>query len=93
MTKEEQREAEVQAVIDGFAEKGYLALYGGRKGHGFWIYRTTPEQVAVYYAVDGWCEIPGEIIQNNGRNSGNPYFWMMADAVKLLAALREKPCQ
>lgn len=34
---------EVLDMQDRLAERGLYAMYGGDKGHGFWIAQTTPE--------------------------------------------------
>jgi hypothetical protein len=93
MTIEERQKTEAESAIERFAQVGILALWGGgslnerdqfRKGHGFWLYRTTPEAITQYNGKHGHCEIPGESIQNDDNASGNPYFWLMKDALELL---------
>ncbi len=82
MTRQE-RIAALQAQL---AERGILALYGGCKGHGFWLYPATPEALARWTATRGFTSYEGcgPCIQNDGVKSGNPYFTMFDDAERLL---------
>lgn len=79
-------------LIPQLARKGILALYGGgsetpnnlrAKGHGYWLYQASHEEIETYNAANGYCPIPGENIQNDGIKSGNPHFTMFEDAEKL----------
>ncbi len=79
------RSVNIKSLQVALAEKGILAIYGGRKGHGFWLYQTTPEAITEYFAKHGWCDIPGTTIKNDGKHSGNPHFTMFSDAAKLVA--------
>jgi len=69
------------------AAAGILALYGGRKGHGFWLYRTTPEiATRAINDVKFFLSIPvgsAPIVHNDGKRSGNSCFWRFGDALKL----------
>lgn len=100
MTIEERQRAEADSLIARFAEVGVLALWGGgsqterhqnRKGHGFWLYQATPEAIAEYNARHGYCEIPGQAIEDDQNRSGNRYFWLMKDARELLRTLERCP--
>ena len=75
--------AELQRALEA---AGFNAIYGGGtdgvsnswhpKGHGFWIRRSAA---------------PEEPFLNNGIESGNPAFWLVADIKSLLALLRAVP--
>lgn len=90
---EREEAAQLRARLAGH---GILAIYGGgsgllQKGHGFWLYRAGPEALARYKATNGWTHLDDvTVITNDGVRSGNPYFWMFDDAVKLLAQEIEK---
>ena len=82
---------EAKRIHDGLAKQGILAIYGGGtgrrdKGHGFWLYRSSPESIARYEAARGWASLDdvGPCILNDGTASGNPAFHMAADAAKFL---------
>ena len=76
---------QVTTLILALATKGILAVYGGRKGHGFWLYPASPETIARWNATRGYTHLDdaGPCIQNDGQRSGNPYFTMFEDAEKL----------
>ena len=83
---------EARDTENRLALRGILALYGGgrqtereqnRKGHGFWLYRCSQGAIAQYRAAGGYCWIPGQPILNDGTATGNPYFWTVADALRL----------
>ena len=81
-----------QEVHDAFIKKGHIAIYGGgtkSKGHGFWIYPAPAEAIQRYKETRGWTHMDDFLpaIQNDGKLSGNPFFWMMPEARKLLASL------
>jgi hypothetical protein len=73
------------------AEKGIFAMYGGRKGHGFWLYqigeRLAKELTLEFRPDRFWniCDAIEEtpVIKNDGKRSGNTCFWMFSDAKKL----------
>jgi hypothetical protein len=74
------------ALVDKLAGRGILAMYGGgnkSNGHGFWLYATTPEKARATIAADFYCAIPGKCLENDGRGSGNPSFWMFKEAAAL----------
>lgn len=79
-------------VHEKFLDKNHIALYGGgpkSKGHGFWINPASPEIVKRYRETAGWLDLSdcAPALQNDGKRSGNPYFWMFSDAVALLNSL------
>lgn len=79
------RVTELQSKL---AEKGIVAVYGGgakSKGHGFWLYQATPKGARMVLDLGFYCDIPGKTLENDGKKSGNPCFWMYADAKKLAA--------
>ena len=90
LTREEKEQAAYK-LAKRLAEKGIYAMYGGRKGHGFWLYRVGVEMAKqlleafdpekFWGLADSIEETP--IIRNNGEKSGNPCFWMFDDALKL----------
>ncbi len=80
----------VAQVCKAFESRNILALYGRGKGHGFWLYSTTPGFITKYKAEHGWCAIEGKAILNNGIRSGNQWFWMFDDAVETFS-LQVKP--
>lgn len=87
MTIEERQRLEADQAIERFAAVEVLALWGGgsrSKGHGFWLYRAAPAAIAEYNERKGFCEIPGKSLANNGKTSGNEWFWLMKDALVLL---------
>ena len=75
------------------AQHGIYALYGGSKGHGFWMYRTTRADAIAQYEnwQPGRTDYAGKVIKNTGDRSGNECFWMYADAATLCAALDLMP--
>jgi len=85
------KEREANELALRLAEHGIYAMYGGKKGHGFWLYRVGVEnakRLVEYFdpkmfwdIADAFEETP--VIKNDGRNSGNPFFWMFNDAMKL----------
>lgn len=85
------KEREAGDLALRLAEHGIYAMYGGRKGHGFWLYRVGVENAKrlienfdpeIFWGIaDAFEETP--VIKNDGRNSGNPFFWMFNDAMKL----------
>ena len=77
----------VLTLINKLADKGIVAVYGGgakSKGHGFWMYQSTPEQARKVIEKGFYCDIPGKTLENDGQKSGNPYFWMYEDAKGLI---------
>ncbi len=84
------KELDAQKLALRLAEQGIYAMYGGCKGHGFWLYRVgvemaktlvnqfDPESSGSAYLFE---QTP--IIKNDGKRSGNPCFWMFDDALKL----------
>lgn len=76
------------ALMDQLAKVGILAVYGGgsrSKGFGFWLYRASPETIARFRATGGWTSLEDTtVIRNDGKNSGNPFFTMFADAAKMV---------
>jgi hypothetical protein len=67
-----------EQVAERFKAQGIIAIYGGgakAKGHGFWL------------VCDGPLETGTGALANDGANTGNPYFWTMADAERLLAQI------
>ena len=89
-TREEKEQA-ANELAKRLAEKGIFAIYGGRKGHGFWLYRVGMELAKrlleafdpekFWDLADSFEQTP--IIKNDGKKSGNPCFWMFDDALKL----------
>jgi len=87
----EEKEQVANELAKRLAEKGIYAMYGGRKGHGFWLYRVGVEMAKQFLGAfdpekfwdlaDSFEQTP--IIQNDGKRSGNPNFWMFDDALKL----------
>ena len=74
----------VQALQGKLEAKGILPMYGGRKGHGFWLYRASPEAIVRVHETGGYTHLDDVvIIENDGKRSGNPSFHMWADAVAL----------
>ena len=66
---------------------GIMALYGGRKGHGFWIYKTSithAQKMAHEFNPRDFADFSGHVIMNDGVKSGNTCFWMFADVEKLI---------
>ena len=92
-TREEKEQA-ANELAKRLAEKGIFAMYGGRKGHGFWLYRVGMEMAKQLLEAfdpekfwdlsDSFEQTP--IIKNDGKKSGNPCFWMFDDALKLAEA-------
>lgn len=67
MTRKEQ----AKTLAESFNHAGINALYGGKKGHGFWLQdRKT-----------------GQTIVDHKNRSGNEFFWLYKDAQNLLATL------
>jgi hypothetical protein len=93
LTREEKEQA-ASELAKRLAEKGIYAMYGGRKGHGFWLYRVGVEMAKelleafdpekFWDLADSFEQTP--IIKNDGKKSGNPCFWMFDDALKLAEA-------
>ncbi len=89
-TREEKEQA-ANELAKRLAEKGIFAMYGGKKGHGFWLYRVGVEMAKqlleafdpekFWDLADSFEQTP--IIKNDGKKSGNPCFWMFDDALKL----------
>ena len=92
-TREEKEQASNE-LAKRMAEKGIFAMYGGRKGHGFWLYRVGVEMAKqlleafdpekFWDLADSFEQTP--IIKNDGKKSGNPCFWIFDDALKLAEA-------
>ena len=87
------KKQKIKVVELAFAALGTIAMYGGgknSKGHGFWIYEAN-NIVATLAATDfrTFLENGGlkgyKCIENDGKASGNPSFWMYDDALELLA--------
>lgn len=75
---------QVKEVMHLLAKKGIIALYGGRKGHGFWLAQTTPENaLKFFHDPNNNLGLEGESLVNDGKESGNPHFWMFEAAKKL----------
>ena len=82
---------DAQKLALRLAEQGIYAMYGGCKGHGFWLYRVGVEMAKTlvnqfdpekfWDLADSFEQTP--IIKNDGKRSGNPCFWMFDDALKL----------
>lgn len=81
MSKTEQTALLVKELQGHLASKGILAIYGGRKGHGFWLYPTSPEAISRYRLAHGYTDDMGPALRNDGKKSGNPGFWMFEDAL------------
>jgi hypothetical protein len=83
-------DARLQKVHDleiALANNGIFAMYGGRKGHGFWLYRSSPAvatSLVNQFDPAYFNESTFPIIKNDGAKSGNPCFWMFADAMRLV---------
>jgi hypothetical protein len=83
--------------IEGlFAEVGLSAMYGGRKGHGFWLSETTAKVALRVHAGDfaagEAARMEGEFhplasAENHAR-TGNPHFFTYEDALGALAERR-----
>ena len=86
-----ENDPKVLKVRRQLATKGIFALYGGRKGHGFWLYRfgkqTAEALTDKFNAEHFWDQCDSleitPVIKNDGKHSGNPFFWLFRDAVKL----------
>lgn len=61
------------ATEKSFLSLGIIAMHGERKGNGFWLYLGSIGT--------------GRCLLNNGKNSGNPFFWMNEDAKNLLSLM------
>ena len=61
--------AERTAAEAKLAALSISGIYGGTKGHGFWLHRGLEPLIN-----DG--TMSGRSIPNDGKLSGNPYFWM-----------------
>lgn len=77
------------------AEHGIYAMFGSRKGNGFWLYRVGKEDAMrlCNQPITGFGKVFAEVmekypespvVRNNGKNSGNPCFWMKADVIDAL---------
>jgi hypothetical protein len=92
-TREEKEQA-ANELARRLAEKGIFAMYGGRKGYGFWLYRVGVEmakQLLEAFDPEKFWDLADSIegtpiIKNDGKKSGNPCFWMFDDALKLAEA-------
>jgi hypothetical protein len=86
MAKQPFPQSEVTAARRKLAEVGIVAIYGGSKGHGFWLAQTTPERALWHLAhpMETINQI-GISLRNDGRKSGNEYFFMWDDALALAA--------
>lgn len=76
-----------------FAEQGLCAMYGGRKGHGFWISETTPEFARRIHGGDFSAEMEARAAghfnplgsDRNQERTGNSAFFSYDDAMSLLS--------
>lgn len=71
-------------IIARLDAQGINAMYGSSKGDGFWL------------ALNPTCSNPADVrsflpLLNDGKASGNPYFWMRADTVTLLEQIEAHP--
>jgi hypothetical protein len=90
---------EARAFGERFAERGIVALYGQKKGHGFWLYKTTPEIARKVQAGDldlfNKAKASGDLhsIPDPTVSTGNSFFWAARDAVADLERLEagERP--
>jgi hypothetical protein len=74
----------IKAAARNLAQYGIVAFYGGRKGHGFWLYQSTVEDaMAQCERFDVTKDYAGKVIKNDGMRSGNDCFWLFADAMQL----------
>ena len=86
--------AAVAALVIRLAAVGILGMYGGSKGHGFWLYRgATPRADAEIRAGRGFermCTLFGdagmECIEHPAvaPPSGNRYFWLFEETAQLV---------
>lgn len=78
------RQEKVARLQEIAESSGFFIMYGGKKGHGFWMYRATNEWAKKEIAAGRGINLVGkaglENIQNNGSRSGNPHFWMFDEA-------------
>jgi len=86
------RKERVKMVASAIEKNGFFPMYGGSKGHGFWVYRPLTEGAKKATAEGNGIQFFGgigerhfECIQNDGTKSGNPYFWMFKDAIAQFA--------
>jgi hypothetical protein len=86
-TKKTFPQSEVTAACRKLAEVGIVAIYGGTKGHGFWLAQTTPERaLSLFQNPNHYDGSPAGItLHNDGRKSGNTAFFMWDDALALAA--------
>jgi len=91
-----QAKKELAATIaQQLAEIGIYAMYGGAKGHGFWLYRgTNADALATIRAGDGFSLLGMDnanlyCIKNNGKASCNESFWMFSDAEGVLREMNQ----
>lgn len=71
--------SEALMLIQDFAAINIIAIYGGTKGHGFWLYPANPEAIRAWI-FEGNLDLFCPRITNDGAKSGNPYFTMFDDA-------------
>lgn len=91
------RQERADALRAKLAVVGVLAIYSGRKGHGFWLSEgATPAADAAIRSGAGFDMLlkdarreiaPDQFrsLKNDGQASGNEWFWMFADAERLCA--------
>jgi len=66
------------------AAAGIASIYGGCKGHGFWLMKSTTEQAQRFIMESlSLSGITGEVMLNDGARSGNPYFFIFEDAEEI----------
>ena len=79
----------VKALREQLAEHDIYAMYGCKKGHGFWLYRTNAgiaKQLCENFDPALWHDNVVYTLHNDGVKSGNDCFWMFEDAEKLVAS-------
>lgn len=74
-------------VRKNLAFLGIVAMYGGRKGHGFWLYQSTKENaIRALYDLNFFLslDLAGKVIKTDGKETGNPCFHSFRQAEKIV---------
>jgi hypothetical protein len=89
MTTHHENDTEVKEVARTLAYMGIVALYGGSKGHGYWLTKLQYSYLALAFFNNPRDNLgfTGESLTNDGKKSGNPHFWTFEDAQALALAL------
>lgn len=86
ITMNDKQKAELERVERALADRGIFPMYGGSKGHGFWLNPMEPKLANTlldHFDPKVWHDNAGPTIENDGHESGNPYFLMFSEARKL----------